>query len=84
MKAQLKRLQLLFTLTSCTLSLVVAQGSTDSGWKPQIKNKPPVTIWSISKGKQVGSVEGDGIMQFSPTSMELAVTDGDSLIVYVP
>ena len=32
----------------------------------------------------VGSVRGDGIMQFSPKAMELAVTDGDNLILYVP
>ena len=43
-----------------------------------------VTIWRIANGKQVASVKGDGIMQFSPTSMELAVTDGDNLIIYAP
>jgi WD40 repeat protein len=49
-----------------------------------VEGAEKVTIWSISKGKQVGSVRGGGIMQFSPKSMELAVTDGDSLIIYVP
>ena len=49
-----------------------------------VEGAKKVTIWKISNGKQVGSVTGDGIMQFSPKSMELAVTDGDSLIIYVP
>ena len=49
-----------------------------------VEGAEKVTIWSISNGKQIGSVRGDGIMQFSPKAMELAVTDGDSLIVYVP
>jgi len=31
---------------------------------------------------QVTSVKGGGIMQFSPTALELAVTDGTDLIVY--
>jgi hypothetical protein len=49
-----------------------------------VEGAEKVTIWRIANGKQVGSVTGDGIMQFSPKSMELAVTHGDSLIVYVP
>jgi WD40 repeat protein len=49
-----------------------------------VEGDEKVTIWRISTGKQVGLVTGDGIMQFSPKSMELAVTDGDSLIFYVP
>ena len=49
-----------------------------------VEGAEKVTIWSISKGKQVGSVRGGGIMQFSPKAMELAVTDGASLILYVP
>ena len=48
-----------------------------------VEGAEKVTIWSISNGKQIGSVRGDGIMQFSPKAMELAVTDGDSLILYV-
>jgi hypothetical protein len=62
------------TLTSfsCDNSLLAVEGAEK------------VTIWRIANGKQVGSVTGDGIMQFSPKSMELAVTHGDSLIVYVP
>jgi WD40 repeat protein len=48
-----------------------------------VEGSEKVTIWKISSGKQVGSVRGDGIMQFSPKSMELAVTDGASLIIYV-
>jgi WD40 repeat protein len=49
-----------------------------------VEGAEKVTIWRISNGKRVGSVRGDGIMQFSPKSMELSVTDGDSLILYVP
>jgi len=41
-----------------------------------------VTIWKIATGKQVASIKGSGIMQFSPNAMELAVTDGTDLIVY--
>ena len=49
-----------------------------------VEGDEKVTIWKISNGKQVGSVKGGGIMQFSPKSMELAVTDGSTLIVYAP
>jgi len=49
-----------------------------------VEGAKKVTIWRVSNGKQVGSVTGDGIMQFSPKSMELSVTNGDSLIIYVP
>lgn len=49
-----------------------------------VEGDEKVTIWRISNGKQVGSVKGGGIMQFSPKSMELAVTDGSTLIVYAP
>lgn len=48
-----------------------------------IEGAAKVTIWSISSGKQISSVKGSGIMQFSPRSMELAVTDGDDLTVLV-
>ena len=49
-----------------------------------VEGAEKVTLWNISNGKQVGSVKGNGIMQFSPKAMELAVTDGDNLILYVP
>lgn len=49
-----------------------------------VEGAKKVTIWRIANGKPVASVKGDGIMQFSPKSMELAVTDGDTLIIYVP
>ena len=49
-----------------------------------VEGAEQVTIWRISNGKRAGSVRGDGIMQFSPKSMELSVTDGDSLVIYVP
>jgi WD40 repeat protein len=49
-----------------------------------VEGAEKVTIWRIGKGKQVGSVTGGGIMQFSPKTMELAVTDGANLIIYVP
>ena len=49
-----------------------------------IEGAERVTLWTIATGKQVTSVKGSGIMQFSPTAMELAVTDGTDLIVYTP
>lgn len=49
-----------------------------------IEGSEKVAIWRIANGKQVASVKGDGIMQFSPKSMKLAVTDGDNLIIYEP
>ena len=49
-----------------------------------IEGAEKVTIWKIANGKQIAAVKGDGIMQFSPKSMELAATDGNSLIIYVP
>ena len=49
-----------------------------------IEGAEKVTIWRIAGGKQVASVKADGIMQFSPKAMELAATDGDTLIIYVP
>ena len=48
-----------------------------------VEGSEKVTIWNVSKGKQVAAVKGDGIMQFSPKSMEMAVTDGATLIIYV-
>jgi hypothetical protein len=49
-----------------------------------IEGAEKVTIWKIANGKQVAALRGDGIMQFSPKSLELAATDGNSLIVYAP
>jgi len=49
-----------------------------------IEGSEKVTILGIASGKQDSSVKGSGIMQFSPKSMELAVTDGSTLIIYVP
>ena len=49
-----------------------------------IEGSQKVTIWRIANGKQVASVQSDGIMQFSPKAMELAATDGDNLLIYVP
>jgi WD40 repeat protein len=43
-----------------------------------------VTLLKIPSGKQVASVKGDGIMQFSPIALELAVTDQTNLIIYRP
>ena len=42
------------------------------------------TIWRIGDGKQVASLKADGIIQFSPKTIELAATDGDNLIIYAP
>jgi WD40 repeat protein len=49
-----------------------------------IEGSERVTIWKIETGKQITSVKGSGIMQFSPTTLELAVTDGTDLIIYAP
>jgi WD40 repeat protein len=49
-----------------------------------VEGAEKVTVWKIASGKQVAVVKGDGIMQFSPKSMELAATDGNSLIIYTP
>jgi len=49
-----------------------------------IEGAERVTIWTIGTGKQATSVKGSGIMQFSPTALELAVTDGMDLILYSP
>jgi WD40 repeat protein len=42
------------------------------------------TIWKVSNRKRLASVKGSGVVQFSPTSLELAVTDRASLIIYAP
>lgn len=49
-----------------------------------VEGAEKVTVWRIAGGKQVASLKAGGIMQFSPTVMELAATDGDNLIIYVP
>jgi WD40 repeat protein len=47
-----------------------------------IEGAQNVTVWGLVDGKQRAVVKGDGLVQFSPKSMELAVTNGNSLIVY--
>lgn len=49
-----------------------------------VEGAAKVTIWKIATGKMIASVKGSGIMQFSPKFMELAVTDGNDLIIYAP
>jgi WD40 repeat protein len=49
-----------------------------------VEGAKKVTLWRIVNGKQVASVQSDGIMQFSPKAMELAATDGNNLLIYVP
>jgi len=49
-----------------------------------IEGAERVTLWTVGTGKQATSVRGGGIMQFSPTALELAVTDGSDLILYAP
>ena len=49
-----------------------------------VEGAEKVTIWKIDGAKQVASVKANGMMQFSPTVMELAATDSDNLIIYVP
>ena len=43
-----------------------------------------VTIMRIATGKQESLIKGSGIMQFSPLSLELAVSDGNDLTIYIP
>lgn len=49
-----------------------------------IEGAKEVTLWKLADGKQLTSVRGDGMVQFSPLSLELAVTDGNSVIFYTP
>ena len=49
-----------------------------------IEGAKNVTLWKVSEGKQIGSVQGNGLVQFSPKSLELAVTNDNSLTLYVP
>lgn len=42
------------------------------------------TIWNIAESKQIATVKGGGLVQFSPISIELAVTDENKIIFYVP
>ena len=49
-----------------------------------IEGAKTVTLWKISEGKQDGAVQGNGLVQFSPKSLELAVTNDNSLILYTP
>lgn len=43
-----------------------------------------VTLWKVGEGKQYGVVIGNGRVKFSPTSLELAVANDNTLILYVP
>lgn len=47
-----------------------------------IEGAEKVTFWRLEGGKQSGSVKGNGIMQFSPKSMEIAVTNDNDLLIY--
>jgi WD40 repeat protein len=48
-----------------------------------VEGEEKVTILKLPDGKQIGSIKGAGIMQFSPASIELAVTDGDKLTIFI-
>jgi hypothetical protein len=43
-----------------------------------------VTVWKLADGKQSAVIKGDGLVEFSPKSLELAVTNGNSIILYIP
>lgn len=43
-----------------------------------------VTILQVADGKQTATVKGNGLVQFAPQAMELAVTNDDTLLVYTP
>lgn len=47
-----------------------------------IEGAKTVTLWRVGEGKQYGAVKGNGLLQFSPSSLELAVTDDTALILY--
>ncbi|HEV2905160.1 MAG TPA: hypothetical protein VGW32_08940, partial [Pyrinomonadaceae bacterium] len=42
------------------------------------------TIWSTTDGKQLAAVKGNGLVAFSPNTLELAVTDESTLVIYGP
>ena len=42
------------------------------------------TIWSMADGKQLTAVKGNGWVEFSPTTLELAVAEGSTLLIYSP
>jgi WD40 repeat protein len=47
-----------------------------------IEGKEKVIIVKVANGKSIGEVKGSGIMQFSPKTLELAVTDNTTLSIY--
>lgn len=49
-----------------------------------IEGAEQVTLWKMADGKQFASLKGDGLVEFSPTALELAVTDGSTLLIYSP
>lgn len=49
-----------------------------------IEGEDNATIWNIAQNKQVATVKGNGLIQFSPASMELAITNGNNLTFYIP
>jgi WD40 repeat protein len=49
-----------------------------------IEGEKNVTLWKVGEGKQYGVVKGNGRAQFSPTSLELAVINDSTLILYMP
>lgn len=49
-----------------------------------IEGAKDATLWKLSDGKQFTSVKGDGLVLFSPTILELIVTDGSNLRIYTP
>ena len=49
-----------------------------------IEGKEKVIILKVANGKPTGEVKGSGIMQFSPKTLELAVTDNTTLLIYTP
>jgi WD40 repeat protein len=49
-----------------------------------IEGEKNVTVWKAAEGKQSGTAKGNGFGQFSPKSLELAVTNDNTLILYTP
>lgn len=48
-----------------------------------VEGSSKVTFWELAKSKPTGTVNADGIMQFSPVKMELAATNSEILSIYV-
>ncbi len=49
-----------------------------------IQGAEQATVWNIAQNKQIAAIKSSGLVKFSTTSVELAVTDENKLMVYAP